>query len=199
MIEYLESLDRALVLAVNSWNTPFLDELMWWISAKITWFPLYFYLLFLAYRKIGLKAAVLFLVFVVLTVVIADTISVYALKETVQRYRPSHHALLMDKLHYYYQGNNNYYQGGQYGFVSSHATNFFVISCCFAFVFFKTYPKTVYLLFFCALIICYSRLYLGVHYLTDILGGALLGTIIAFLTYKFVWKKMMKIVPADKR
>lgn len=198
MIEYLESLDRALVLTVNSWNTPFLDELMWWISAKITWFPLYFFLLYLAYRKIGLKAAFLFLVFVVLTIVIADTISVYALKETFQRYRPSHHVLLTEKLHYYYQGDNHYYQGGQYGFVSSHATNFFVIAWCFTLVFFKSYPKTVYFLFFCALIVCYSRLYLGVHYLTDIIGGALLGTTIAFLSYRFVWKIVVKKFPVDK-
>lgn len=197
MIEYFESIDRAIVLTVNSWNSPFWDEFMWIVSGKITWIPLYFLLLFLAYRKIGLKAAFLFLVFVVLTIVIADTISVYALKETFQRYRPSHNTLISDKLHYYRIMSQEFYTGGQYGFVSSHATNFFVIAWCFALVFFKTYPKTVYFLFFCALLVCYSRLYLGVHYLSDVIGGALLGTTIAFLTYKFVWKKVVEKFPAD--
>jgi len=197
LIDYLESLDRAIVLAVNSWNSPFWDEFMWIISGKITWIPLYVILLFLAYRKIGLKASILFLVFVVLTIVIADAISVYALKETFQRYRPSHHVMLNEKLHYYNQGNGNFYTGGQYGFVSSHATNFFVIAWCFTLVFIKTYRKIVYFLFFCALLVCYSRLYLGVHYLSDVIGGALLGTTIAFLTYKFVWKKVVERFPAE--
>ena len=62
MIEWLESIDRALVLAVNSWNTPFFDEFFWLVSAKLTWIPFYLFLLFLFFRKSDWKQASIFLV-----------------------------------------------------------------------------------------------------------------------------------------
>jgi undecaprenyl-diphosphatase len=190
MIDYFESLDRAIVLTVNSWHTPFWDEVMWWLSARVTWVPLYVLLLFLAYRAKGLKIALFFFLFVVLTIVIADAVSVYLIKETIQRYRPSHHALLTDRLHFYRLSAQDYYKGGQYGFVSSHATNFFVIATWFCLVFRKTYPKMVYTLYFLAALVCFSRMYLGVHYLSDIIGGALLGSLLAWGMFKLVWKRL---------
>jgi undecaprenyl-diphosphatase len=193
MIEYLENIDQQLVLAINGLHTPFFDELMWWISARITWFPLYIFLLYLIYRKFSLKIAFLFLVFVVLCVVIADTLSVYALKETVQRYRPTHNLLLKDKLHLYEISKGNFYAGGPYGFVSSHATNFFVILTSFFLVFRKFYPKVTYFLIFCSLLVCYSRIYLGVHYLSDVLCGAILGILVSLILYFVVWKKLKLI------
>ncbi|MGV3630035.1 MAG: phosphatase PAP2 family protein [Bacteroidota bacterium] len=190
MIDYFESLDRAIVLTVNGWHTPFLDEVMWWLSARVTWIPLYLLLLFLAYRAKGLKTALFFLVFVVVTIIIADVVSVYLIKETIGRYRPSHHALLTDRLHFYRISAQDFYKGGQYGFVSSHATNFFAIATAFCLVFRKTYPKTVYTVYFLAALVCFSRIYLGVHYLSDIIGGALLGSVIAWGMFKLVWKRV---------
>ena len=191
MIDFFESLDRNFIVFINSMNSPFWDEFMWVVSGKLIWIPLYLFLVFLAYRKIGLKSAFLFLVFVVFTIIIADAISVYALKEIVQRYRPSHNLLIKDSLHLYKISENNYYAGGDYGFVSSHATNFFVIATCFTCVFWKKYKKVCYFLFGIALLVCYSRMYLGVHYLSDILGGAMLGISFSFLTYKFIWKNII--------
>jgi undecaprenyl-diphosphatase len=127
---------------------------------------------------------------VVLTIVIADAVSVYLIKETIQRYRPSHHALLTEHLHFYRLGAQDYYKGGQYGFVSSHATNFFVIATWFCLVFRKTYPKAVYTVYFLAALVCFSRIYLGVHYLSDIIGGALLGSLIAWGMFKLVWRRV---------
>lgn len=199
MIEYLESLDRAIVLTVNSWNTPFLDELMWWISARITWVPLYLFLFYLAYEKLGLKGSLLFLALTALTIFFANTISVYALKETLQRYRPSHNLLLAEKLHYYRISATDFYQGGQYGFVSSHATNFFVITTTFSLVFYRNYPKITWILLAISILVCFSRLYLGVHYLSDLLAGAFLGAGISYLTYRFVWRKIEEKFSADFR
>ena len=47
MINFLESIDRQLLLLINGWNSPFFDEVMWTISGKLTWVPLYALLLFL--------------------------------------------------------------------------------------------------------------------------------------------------------
>ena len=53
MIEYLESLDIAIVQLVNGWNTPFLDEVMWIVSGRLTWVPLYILLVYLAAFGLG--------------------------------------------------------------------------------------------------------------------------------------------------
>ncbi len=188
MIEFIENIDHQLVLTINGLHTPFLDEIMWWISARITWIPLYLFLFYIIYRKFNLKFAFLFLAFVVLCISIADTLSVYALKNVVQRYRPTHNLLLKDQLHLYEISKGHFYSGGQYGFVSSHAANFFVLASTFFLVFRKIFSKISTVLFLIALLVCFSRMYLGVHYFTDLLGGAILGTIISFILYKFVWK-----------
>jgi len=127
MIEFLEEIDRSIVLAVNSWNTPILDEIMWWISARITWVPLYIFLLYLAFRFFDKITFIKFIFFVVAAVVISDLVSVHLFKNLFLRYRPSHHVHLMKQLHFYQIKPGEYYRGGTYGFVSSHAANFFTV------------------------------------------------------------------------
>ena len=101
MIDTLESIDRAIVLAVNGWNTPWLDELMWWVSARITWIPLYLVLLYLGFKHVSRKAFAFYVISVLSAVILADLISVYAFKEVFMRYRPSHNTLLTNRLHLY--------------------------------------------------------------------------------------------------
>lgn len=187
MIEWLEEIDRSIVLFINSGNHPVLDEIMWLISGKLIWIPLYITLLYLLYRKYGLKSAIIMAVSIILTIIIADIISVQLLKERFQRYRPSHHAELIDKLNFYQLDAKNLYQGGMYGFVSSHATNFFALATSFTILCRREYPRISIALFLIAIIICYSRIYLGVHYLSDILGGMLLGILVSFSLYKWLW------------
>ena len=101
MIEYLESIDIAIVQLVNGWNTPFLDEVMWIVSGRITWIPLYIFLIFLAIKQSGWKAGTLFFLSAVLSVILADFVSTQWMKEVIQRYRPSHNLDIQDHLHYY--------------------------------------------------------------------------------------------------
>jgi len=189
MIEWLKQIDESIVLGINSLNSPFMDELMWQISGRLIWIPLYLLIFYLVYHKVGLKSAIFYAVFVIFCVMFSDIFS-SQIKESVQRYRPSHNFHLKDKLHFYQIARNDYYKGGQYGFVSSHASNFFVISVSFCLVYRKDYLKFSLLLFFIALMVSLSRIYLGVHFPTDILGGALLGTLIAITFHHFVWKKI---------
>lgn len=192
MIEYLELIDRQLVLAINSLHNPFMDEVMWLISAKLTWIPLYLLLFWLAYKQLGLKLSLLFLVFVVISVALSDLLSVHAIKDVVKRYRPSHNLFLTNKLHFYQITPKDYYKGGQYGFVSSHAANFFVVYTAFMLVFKNRYSKMVHTLLVISIIVCISRIYLGVHYLSDIIGGATLGIIITYFVYRFFWLKIIQ-------
>lgn len=185
MIEYFEEIDRQIVVAINGLHTPFLDEVMWWISAKITWIPLYLFLAFLAFKNLSRKNFMLFIVLVLGTVAVTDLVSVHLFKNVFLRYRPSHNLLLTGKLHFYELKTGEWYKGGQYGFVSSHAANFFAIATATWLVLRKFYPSLVWWLLTTGLLICFSRIYLGVHYLTDILVGALVGVFIAIGLYRF--------------
>lgn len=190
MIEYLESMDIAIVQIVNGWNTPFLDEVMWIVSGRLTWIPLYIFLIYLAIRQSGWKVGLLFLAGAVISVGLADLISTQALKEVVQRYRPSHNIAIKDQLHYYQTGWEEYYVGGKYGFVSSHAANFFAIAT-FSISFLIDYKKWLSpLLIFIAVLVSFSRIYLGVHYFSDVFVGGLLGMSIALLVYHFIFLKL---------
>ncbi len=187
MIEFLEEIDRSIVVAINGWNSPFMDEVMWWISARITWIPLYLLLLFIAYKSLSRNQLFLFLGLIGLTIALTDLTSVHLFKNVFLRYRPSHNLLLTDHLHYYLIKPGEYYKGGEYGFVSSHAANFFAIITFVSLVLKARYPKLVYPLLFIGILIAYSRIYLGVHYLSDVFVGGLVGSAIAFLVYRFIY------------
>lgn len=192
MIETLEAIDRGIVQSINSWNTPFLDEFMWIISGKLTWAPLYLLFLFLFIKKFGAKRAIIFTLCGILVVAIADLTSVHLFKNIFERYRPSHHALLTDQLHFYQFENGEYYKGGQFGFVSSHAANFVAI-CTFAlFALQRSYRFLLPLLLFCVFLVLISRLYLGVHYLSDVMVGSAVGILAAFIVCRFVFMPIIK-------
>lgn len=192
MIEWLESVDRSIVLLVNSWSTPFLDEFFWLVSAKLTWIPFYIFLLFLFKRKNDWRNTGFFILLGIVAVGLSDFTSSQIIKDSVMRYRPSHHGLLTDKLHFYQFADGEFYKGGQYGFVSSHAANFFAV-CTFAWLVLRSwYSKIGWLTFGIAVLVSFSRLYLGVHYVSDLIGGALLGATFAFLIYRFVFLRLVK-------
>ena len=194
MIEFLEEIDRSIVLAINGWNNPFMDELMWWISARITWIPIYLILLYLAYKNLTRNQLFLFLGLIGLTIALTDLTSVHFFKNVFLRYRPSHNLLLTEKLHYYLVKPGEYYKGGEYGFISSHAANFFAIITFVYLVLRKAYQKLIFPLLFIGMIIAYSRIYLGVHYLSDVCVGALVGSLIAFLVHRLLYLRFSEKV-----
>lgn len=191
-METLEALDRSIVLWINGLNTPFLDEFMWMVSGKLTWIPLYLLLLFLFARKYGRMKALWFLLLVVVGVTLSDQISVHLFKDMFLRYRPSHHAELTGKLHFHDLGGGNPYKGGMYGFVSSHAANFMVVCLMSLLALRKSYKWVVPVLVISYTLVCFSRIYLGVHYLSDVLVGGLVGAVIALLMHRFGVRRLLK-------
>ena len=197
MIEYLEEIDRAIVLTVNGWNTPFLDEIMWVISGKLTWIPFYLLLLILSWKSVGWKQTLLFVLCAGIVVAITDQSTTHLFKNAFERYRPSHHSLLSERLHFYALGENDFYKGGMYGFVSAHAANFFGICMFSLFHLQSKYRRISLLLILVASVVSFSRIYLGVHYLSDVLVGALLGILSAFLVYRFIFTTIASRISRD--
>lgn len=189
MIEWLEAIDREIVLSVNGCHAAWLDEVMWFISGKLEWIPFYVLLAYLFYRKSNAKFTLYFVLIAIAAVGLSDFTASQIIKDSVQRYRPSHHALLTERLHFYQLSDGEFYKGGQFGFVSSHAANFFAI-CTFAFLALRQWYPMAWHLLGVAILVSFSRLYLGVHYLSDLIGGAILGIGFALLLHHFVFLRI---------
>lgn len=193
MFNALEKWDQFIVLAINGWNTPFFDYFFELVSGKFFWIPLYLILIVLIFKELGWKNALIFLGIVALCILVVDSGSVYLFKEVVQRYRPSHHLQLSKALHFQLDERGNPRLGGQYGFISSHAANFSALAILAGNVLKKQYPNLIFGLFGVTLLICYSRIYLGMHYLSDVLVGALWGGVIAYLFYRLYLKVCLEM------
>lgn len=176
MLEKIIALDTQLFLFLNGIHNPFWDQIMWYISATTTWIPLYALVLFFIFKEYKWKGFIP-LIFLILVIVLADKISVYGFKNVFERLRPSHNPDIAQMVHIV-----NNYRGGNFGFVSSHAANTFAFAA-FTALFFKN-QKFAYFIYLWAVIVSYSRIYLGVHYPGDILGGAVLGWLIGMAMYK---------------
>ena len=188
MLEQVLHIDTEILLAINGWHAPWADQLMWIISAKATWIPLYLLLIGLLvwrYRKPAMTnvkwlqkvpACVVMIVAIGLAVGAADFIASGILKDLVARPRPSRVPELEGVLHLV-----NGYKSGQYGFVSSHAANTMAVALLFSLIW-RNKIATIGLMLWVAAN-CYSRMYLGVHYPTDILGGLIVGSLVAVVGY----------------
>ena len=175
-MEQLIQIDQAWLVAINNWNAPWADQLMWIISGKLTWLPLYAVLVGLLFWRFGWKKALVLLAGFGVAVGLSDYISSGIIKHLVCRPRPTHEPALEGLLHIV-----NNYRGGAYGFVSSHAAN--TMSCGLLFsLIWKNWKATLPLMLWVAMN-CYSRMYLGVHYPGDIIGGLLVGVALAWLVY----------------
>ena len=188
MLEQLLHIDTEILLAINGWHAPWADQLMWIISAKATWIPLYLLLIGLLVWRYHqpaptpikwlqkVPACVVMIVAIGLAVGAADFIASGILKDWVARPRPSRVPELEGVLHLV-----NDYRSGQYGFVSSHAANTMAVALLFSLIWRNKIATCGLMLWVAAN--CYSRMYLGVHYPTDILGGLIVGLLVAVVGY----------------
>jgi len=146
------------------------------VTRKETWIPFFVIILFFIIKNYRSKA-LLVIIFLAFTILVSDQLSVL-LKDNIQRFRPVHDPVIGPLVH------NVLRKGSQYGFVSSHAANGFAIFAFTASIFKNR--NYWFLLLFWAILFSYSRIYSGVHYPLDILGGAVLGWLIGVGGYKLL-------------
>jgi undecaprenyl-diphosphatase len=184
-LEYLQLLDIKILLFINGMNNQFLDGFMYYVSQVWSWIPLYMLLAYLLYKQFG-KRSIIIIIMALLVITICDQVASNLIKNAVQRLRPSHEPMLNGFLHYVRN-----YRGGPFGFVSSHAANSFGLAA-FIFNFFERKQKWAsYLLIFVSCLISYSRIYLGVHYPSDVIAGAIVGILIG-ISFYFIYNKFVR-------
>lgn len=188
MIEFLLNCDTQLLLYINAIHMPWLDELMWALSSKWINIPLACILFLMLSNSLNWKKVLFLLLTSLLVVGLSDLISSQLIKDIVQRPRPSHDIILQSKLHFYVISNHPYL-GGQYGFVSSHAANLAAVFM-YLFIYLRNNRWLLFGFMMYVLFVGISRIYLGVHYPSDILGGFIFGLAIGWLLRKFVFSKL---------
>lgn len=174
MLDWLHQIDTRFTILLNGWGAPYLDYPMMWLSNKYLWIPLYVILLIQLILKFK-KRCYLPLAFIALLISLCDQITSSFMKPLFQRLRPCHHSDIEALL---YLINDC---GGLYGFASSHAANTCGLACFFYYSFRDIYSVS---LIIWALLVSYSRVYLGAHYLGDVIVGGLIGWATAYLLSK---------------
>lgn len=176
-LDRLIDIDTDLLLAINGWHSALADQFMYTFSGKWIWIPLYAAVLYVIFRNYNWKVALGCVVTIALTITLADQVCSHLIRPIVARLRPCNlDSPITDLVHIV-----NGYRGGSYGFPSAHASNTFGLAF-FVYYIFRQRAMTCFFMIW-AVITCYSRVYLGVHYPGDLLVGALLGYLSATICY----------------
>lgn len=197
MNEYIDKLlpfERDLFFAINGSESVFWDNVMWTYSGITTWIPMFLFIIYIAFRHQMIKEGLLVIVSVGLVILFADQLSSSFFKPFFGRFRPTHHP---DYMHIVDTVKN--YRGGLYGFISGHATNSFGLAVFFALLFKNRYVTGFFIVW--AALNSYSRIYLGVHFISDILAGLFFGTLVGFLVYEiYSWLRVWLFkIPSSER
>lgn len=176
MFDYLNDLDIQLTLFFNGFHTQGLDDFFFYYSKTWVWIPFFAYLVYIMYKQWGVKSLYV-LLFVAIVIVCSDQISSSLIKPLVCRERPTHNIDIQQQIH-----TVKGYVGGKYGFVSSHAANSIALALFLSLVIKNGF--FTFTIFMWAIINTYSRIYLGVHYLGDVVCGSIVGVVVALLLYK---------------
>lgn len=169
--------DQQATLAINGSDSLFWDNIMFVVTHTLSWTLLLIALFIVLFKNKSVKDAVLMIVAMAVMIAVADRLCSGLVKPMVARWRPTQDPQLM-----YLVDVVDGYRGGRFGFFSGHACNTFCVAMFLSLAF--RYGKLTAVMFFWCATTTFTRLYLGVHYLGDVLVGAVVGCLIGWLFYK---------------
>lgn len=178
IIQTIDSADKSATVYLNNDMGSVADITFWTLSSRLIWVPVALFFIYCIFKNNNRnwRMTVLAVITLAITIAMCDQIASSLFKPWIARLRPSHNLQIADLLHYV-----NNYHGGLYGFMSSHAANAFGAAVFGSRIIKKRY-FTIFI-FSLALIVSYSRIYLGVHYLGDVVCGAITGMCVGYLIY----------------
>lgn len=172
MHEFIEK-DQQALLYLNGLGNKSLDPFWILMSDKLVWIPLYIIFAYLLYKNYKLRNFIFILIFIGIGIAISDQLA-GIFKNSILRLRPCHNPLLIEKMRLVTCGGN-------YGFYSSHASNMFFLATFLSALLGKKIKYFTTILFFWAIVVSYSRIYLGVHFPFDVIYGAAVGFLLGGL------------------
>lgn len=176
------SKDQELLLFLNGLGNSAYDPFWLLMTEKWFWIPFYIILLYFIYKSFPLRKLIFILVFIALGIAVSDQLA-GVFKIGIARLRPCHDPKIMEKMRLVICG-------GQYGFYSSHASNSFFLVSFLSVLVREKYRFLPYILLIWAVLISYSRIYLGVHYPLDIAAGAVIGFLLGIIFAKLTKKSL---------
>lgn len=177
MMEEIIRYDTELFLLLNNLGSEPWDELWRIITNKLTFIPLYMFLIYLVYKNYGIRETLVVLIIGGLMIATTDQLA-NLFKNGFQRLRPWANQDLEGLMRMIVK------KRGVYSFFSGHAINSMVIAVYLGLILRKKYYYLPFILLLWAFLVGYSRIYVGVHYPTDVLTGFLFGSIIGWGFYK---------------
>jgi undecaprenyl-diphosphatase len=173
----IKQIDQSLFLFLNELHSTYWDKAMFLFSSREIWIPFYLLIVYFIIKTFK-RNSIYILVLIGISIAISDQFSVL-IKNLVERLRPSNDPAISNLVHLVKD-----YRGGIFGFFSSHASNTFTIAVIACLLFNnRTFS---FLIFIWAILVSYTRIYLGLHYPGDILTGWLWGALIGFGFYKLI-------------
>lgn len=176
-IQALTNLDHQLLFALNGSDSLFLDGMMMTLTSSVTWIPLYVALFYLVIKNNETMMQIFLVIgFATLCLFLSSGMADVFIKPLVGRIRPCNDSMLKYQIDVVDQ-----YSPRTFSFFSGHASNTFSIA-----LFLCLLVRSSLFSFFMitwSLLNAYTRLYLGVHYPSDVLVGFAWATVVGFSTY----------------